>query len=136
MSYQANKKKYIKIMFSFVKDELDGPKFVRKFFKLWKADRDEEWTLIEAEEKPLEERSHKAVNDRTKSDRPNLESKFIDMLAKVFTACDAFNVDPEEGLGTRRGSTALIRRRDAGIVHPGHRVDRGRSDELHHDEDF
>ncbi len=101
MSYLANKKKYIKVMFSFVKGDLGGPAFVRKFLKLWKADRDAQWAAEGDGMKTIDEPLQDAFANRQPPtpkgrQQSNLEIKFIDMLDKVFSACDAFNVDPKD----------------------------------------
>ena len=84
MSYQDHKKTYIELIFSFIKQNLDGPEFERRFSGLWEADRDEQ----------------RASTDRGSGtlEGPTMETdgKFIDMLDRVFTACDVFDVDPKE----------------------------------------
>jgi hypothetical protein len=48
MSYIANKEKYLFLMNSFLNEMLPYHEFEKKYFDLWRQDRDEEWQIVQS----------------------------------------------------------------------------------------
>jgi len=48
MSCIANKEKYILLMNSFLSEMLPYREFEKKYFDLWRQDRDEEWQIVQS----------------------------------------------------------------------------------------
>jgi hypothetical protein len=48
MSCIANKEKYILLMNSFLNEMLPYQEFEKKYFDLWRQDRDEEWQIVQS----------------------------------------------------------------------------------------
>src|SRR5262245_33974379 len=48
MSHIANKEKYLLLMNSFLNEMLPYQEFEKKYFDLWRQDRDEEWQIVQS----------------------------------------------------------------------------------------
>jgi hypothetical protein len=106
MSYLTNEPNYLQLIHQFLNFEIDAESFCQKFSSLWKIDRDEQesqrnsWSerydlqLIDAfqrKEIMAEEFERKWVELHGYGEYKHL----LEMVDKIFTACDAFNPKPE-----------------------------------------
>ena len=106
MSYVANEKRYLQLINRLLSSEVDGETFCREFSSLWKSDRDEQYAeraawpgrydlqLIEAHSRgeiSTEEFGRKWDDLFGYAGHEHL----LEMLDRVFTACDAFDPEPE-----------------------------------------
>ncbi len=109
MNYVANEKQYLEIIHQLLNAEVDGETFCREFSSLWKADRDEEYAKRDA----WAERYDLQLVDahgRGEISSEEFERKWVElfgyaeykdlveMLDRIFTACDVFDPEPEREL--------------------------------------
>ena len=108
MSYQAHKDRYLELIHRFLTSAIDGPTFEAAFLRLWRQDRDEQWARKETWPEPYDEHLESALQrgEITAEDFSQQwrqlwgfpgqdDQDLIDMLDRVFTACDAFVADPQ-----------------------------------------
>jgi hypothetical protein len=79
-TYLAHEDDYLLIVSNFVDGKMRADDFVRKYFALWKSDRDEQWKYIEQMGNSLDPR----------------EARFCEILDRIFTACDSYSEKPTE----------------------------------------
>jgi len=106
VTYIGNEELYLELIRKFLNSEIDGETFCCDYFPMWRVDRDEEdiqrasWSerhdlkLIEAyrrDEISLEEFERKWSELFGYSTNRHL----VDMLSRIFTACDVFAPVPE-----------------------------------------
>ena len=106
MSYIANEGLYLNCLRQFLNSKLNSENFCEEFMRLWKIDRDEEWANCEKWDKRYDLQLIHAYN-QGKLTSEELKSKsaelwgytentlLVEMLGKIFTACDCFSPSPE-----------------------------------------
>ena len=106
MSYNKNERLYLSIIQQFLSAELDGEAFCRAFMGQWKADRDEQDALMESWPERydlhlIEAWERGALTDQefhhkwTELWGYTKYEPLLEMLNRVFTACDCFYPIPE-----------------------------------------
>jgi hypothetical protein len=107
VSYTENKVEYLNLMRRFARGDVEACSFCFTYMTLWRADREEEWSKIQAvgEADAMSSNStHRTGVSTSEGQRyptsPLLETgnneRFLSALNSVFTACDAYEAEPEE----------------------------------------
>jgi Bacterial self-protective colicin-like immunity len=108
MSRIANKEKYLLLMNSFLNEILPYQEFKKKYFELWKQDRDEEWQIVQSSGERADLALITALDNeeitkeqfgsqwrklfRYENEKKN---KLGEILDNVFTSLDVCETEPE-----------------------------------------
>lgn len=79
-SYWENRKLYLQLMENFVYERIDGMQFDREFCRMWRVDRDKNYSL----EKLL---------DKIEDEKLTELEGFSALMSDLFTDCDVFEPD-------------------------------------------
>ena len=106
MSYVANEKQYLDLIHQLLNSEVDGETFCREFCPLWRADRDEQYaerdTWADRYDLQLTDAHNRGEISSEEFERKWVElfgyaeyKHLLEMLDRIFTACDVFDPEPE-----------------------------------------
>ena len=79
-SYWENKKLYLQLMEKFVNGKIDGTDFNREFYRMWKVDRDKNYSL-------------KELFDKIEDEKLTELEGFSALISGLFTDCDIFEAE-------------------------------------------
>lgn len=79
-SYWENRKLYLQLMENFVYERIDGMQFDREFCRMWRVDRDKNYSLEE-------------LLDKIEDEKLTELEGFSALMSDLFTDCDVFEPD-------------------------------------------
>jgi hypothetical protein len=109
MSYIEHIHHYLSLMRQFLNATLSPRAFDQRYLELWKADRDEEWSIVEGWDRRYDVELHDAFvqgrlstaeftsawNTLFKSHSPKKQA-YLHTLNEVFTALDVYEETPQQ----------------------------------------
>lgn len=109
MAHKTNRKVFFALVFDFLDSEIPARRFVPRFMRLWKKQRDEQWALKSTWSEPFDEQLQAGFLARTISGeefskrwhelwghRTEHDVRFQEFLDTTFTACDVYRDDPRD----------------------------------------
>jgi len=78
--YWENRKLYLQLMEKFITGEIDGRQFDREFCRMWRVDRDKNYSL-------------KELFDKIEDEKLTELEGFSALISDLFTDCDIFEPD-------------------------------------------
>jgi len=78
--YWENRKLYLQLMEKFITGEIDGRQFDREFCRMWRVDRDKNYSL-------------KELFDKIEDEKLTELEGFSALISDLFTDCDIFKPD-------------------------------------------
>ncbi len=106
MSYPVDAKPYLQMMRKFVQCEIDAPTFVTQFLHTRDQDKAKEWAITSTWDQPYDQLLLADLRQGTISQEAFAqrwdelfgwspeEKAFLQLLDRVYSACDAFRDDP------------------------------------------
>ena len=108
MEHEKRNQRILHLLIRFISEETRATRFVSNFVKLWKETRDSRAAIRKSWQQPLDEQLQAAFlkEDISKEDfesrwrelwgiRSKREREFLEMIDRIFTACDVFRKEPE-----------------------------------------
>jgi hypothetical protein len=90
MSYLEHESIYRELVSQFLRKTIPVDEFIPRYFAQWKADRDAQWSRVEAGERITPE-----------------ESEISRVLDRIFSACDAYDPSPRSEYEIDEGQLAM-----------------------------